>query len=146
MSKSGFFWNDKKELILADCGAEIFRNTSSKPIMTEVSKKLNEVIGSQRDEINRAHQEDEQLRRDQQLIHEQLLEQHRELREAHEKSFNEMEESKRFQGFTFDKFSRKKLIENRDTILELTATIQELKYEVVDNLRFHHLFKILAEC
>ena len=38
----------------------------------------------------RALEGDEQLRRDQQLIHEQLLEQNRELREAHEKSPNEM--------------------------------------------------------
>ena len=41
----------------------------------------------------------------------------RELREAHVKSLNEMEELKRFQGSTFDTFSRRKLIEDRDTIL-----------------------------
>ena len=42
-------------------------------------------------------------------------------REAHEKSLNEMEELKRFQGSTFDTFSKRKLIEDRDTIFELTA-------------------------
>ena len=47
---------------------------------------------------------DEQLRRGQQLLHEQLLEQNRELREAHMKTLNEMEELKRLQGFTFDGF------------------------------------------
>ena len=41
-----------------------------------------------------------------------------------------MEELKRFQGSTFDGFSRRKLIEDRDTILELTAKIQELQNEV----------------
>ena len=40
-------------------------------------QKLNEVIGSQREETNRALQGDEELRRDQQLLHEQLLEQNR---------------------------------------------------------------------
>ena len=73
---------------------------------------------------------DERLRRDQQLLHEQLLEQNRDLREAHEKSLNHMEELKRFQGSTFDTISRRKLIEDRDTILELTAKIQELQDEV----------------
>ena len=73
---------------------------------------------------------DEQLRRDQQLLHERLLEQNRERREAHEKSHNEMEELKRFQGSTFETFSKRKLIEDRDTILELTAKIQELQNEV----------------
>ena len=46
------------------------------------------------------------------------------------KSLNEMEELKRFQGSTFDEFSRRRLIENQDTILELTAKIQELQNDV----------------
>ena len=37
---------------------------------------------------------------------------------------------KRFQGSTFDEFSRRRLVEDRDTILELTAQIQELQNEV----------------
>ena len=41
-----------------------------------------------------------------------------------------MEELKRFQGSTFDTMSRCRLIENRDTILELTAKIQEVQNEV----------------
>ena len=101
------------------------------------------------------------------LLHEQLLEQNRELREAHEKSLNEMEELKRFQGSTFDTTARRKLVEDRDTILELTDKIQELQNEIncmireilqmlnlyaVDNptlpvnQRFSHLIQILAEC
>ena len=53
-------------------------------------QKLNGIIESQRSEINRAHAGDEQLRRDQQqLLHEQLLEQNRELREAHMKSLSD---------------------------------------------------------
>ena len=58
-----------------------------------------------------------------------LSEQNRALREAHVKSLNEMEEVKRFQGSTFDEFSRRRLIENQDTILELTARIQEQQNE-----------------
>ena len=46
------------------------------------------------------------------------------------KSLNGMEELKRFQGAAFDEFSRKRLIEDRDTILELTAKIQELQNDV----------------
>ena len=91
---------------------------------------MNEVIESQRGEIYRAHQGDEQFRRDQQLLHEQLLEQNRDLREAHEKSLNEMEELKRFQGSTFDAISKRKLVEDRDTILGLTGKIQELQNEI----------------
>ena len=78
----------------------------------------------QRGEIYRALQGDEQHRRDQQLIHGHL-EQNRDLQKAHEKSLNEMEELKRIQGSTFEKNSRRRLIEDRDTILELTGKIQE---------------------
>ena len=41
-----------------------------------------------------------------------------------------MEELKRFQGSTFDTFSRRKLVEDRDTILEVTGKIQELQNEI----------------
>ena len=54
------------------------------------------------------------------------------LREAHEKSLNEMEELKRFQGSTFDTIARRRLVEDQDqyTILELTDKIQELHSEI----------------
>ena len=103
-----------------------------------------EVIQSQRGEIYRAHQGDEQHRRDQQLLHEQLLEQNRELREAHEKSLSEMEELKRFQGSTFDAISRRRLIEDRDTILELTGKIQELQNEI-NCMMIREIFKMLNQ-
>ena len=111
----------QKKQILADCGAEIQKHEFQADCDRRSIQKLNGVIESQRGEIYRALQGDEQLRRYQQLLHERLLEQNRELREAHEKSLNEMEELKRFEGST----SRRKLIEDRDTILELTAKIQE---------------------
>ena len=91
---------------------------------------MNGVIQSQRGEIYRAHQGDEQHRRDKQFLHEQLLEQNRELREAHEKSLNEMKELKRFQGSTFDTIARRRLVEDRDTILELTGKIQKFQNEI----------------
>ena len=46
------------------------------------------------------------------------------------KSLNEMEELKRFQGSTFATISRRRLIEDRDTILELTGKIQELHKDI----------------
>ena len=41
-----------------------------------------------------------------------------------------MEELKRFQGSTFDTITRRKLVEDRDTILELTGKIQKLQNEI----------------
>ena len=118
------------EQILADCQAEMQKREFQADYDRRSIQKLNEMIESQRGEIFRAHQGDERLRRDQQLLHEQLLEPNRDLREAHEKSLSEMEELKRFQGSTFDGFSRRRLIENQDTFNELLARIQELQNEV----------------
>ena len=41
-----------------------------------------------------------------------------------------MEELKRFQGSTFDTIARRKLVEDQDTILELTDKILELQNEI----------------
>ena len=49
---------------------------------------------------------------------------------AHIKSLHEMEELKRVQELRIDESSRRRLIENQDTIFELTARIQELQNEV----------------
>ena len=46
------------------------------------------------------------------------------------RSLNEMEELKQFQGSTFDTISRRKLVEDRDTIFELTGKILELQNEI----------------
>ena len=61
------------------------------------------------------------------VVHEQLLKQNWDLREAHEKSLSEMEELKRIQGSTFDTLARRNLVED---ILELTGKIQELQNEI----------------
>ena len=105
----------QKEQIIADFRAEIqkheFQADSDRCI-----QELTGIIDSQRREIAG----DERLRRDQLLLHEQLSEQNRDLREAHVKGLREMKELKRVQGSRFDEFSIRRLIENQDTIIELT--------------------------
>ena len=90
---------------------------------------MGEIVESQQEELHCARAEEVQ-RRDQQLLHEQLLKQNSELREAHHKSLNEMEELKKFQSSTFDTIARRRLVEDQDTILELTSKIQELQNEI----------------
>ena len=79
-----------------------------------------------------------------------------------------MEVLKKFQSSTFDTTARRRLVEDQDTILELTGKIQDLQTEIncvndskilkmlnqfavynptlPVNLRFSHLIEILAEC
>ena len=81
-------------------------------------------IPSQREELHCAQAEELQ-RRDQQLLHGNF-----ELREAHQQSLSEMEELKKFQSSTFDTIARRRLVEDQDTILELSGRIQELQNEI----------------
>ena len=110
----------QREQILADCQAEIRKHEFQADYDWRSIQKLNETIDSQQEELHRA-QEEEQRRQDHQLLHEQLLKQNWDLREAHEKSLNEMEELKKFQSSTFDTIARRRLVEDQDTILELTG-------------------------
>ena len=54
----------------------------------------------------------------------------RNLCDAQMKSLSEMKVLKRFEGSRFDESSKRRLIENQDTIHELTARLQELQNEV----------------
>ena len=45
-------------------------------------------------------------------------------------SLNEMKELKKFQSSTFDTIARRRLVEDQDTILELTSKMQELQNEI----------------
>ena len=78
----------QREQILADCQAEIRKHEFQADYDRRSVQKLNETIESQKEELHRA-QADERRRQDHQLLHERLLKQNWDLREAHEKSLNE---------------------------------------------------------
>ena len=95
----------QREQILAECQAEIKKHEFQSNYDPRSIQKLIETFESQQEELHRAQAEELQ-RRDQQLLHAQLLQQNWELREAQNKSLNEM------------------------TILELTGEIQQLQNEI----------------
>ena len=113
----------QREQILADCQAEIGKHEYQADYDRRSIQKFSETIKSQQQELRRA-QAEERRRQDHQLPLEQLLNPNCDLREAHHKSLNEMEELK------WDTIARRRLVEDRDTILQLTAKIQELQNEV----------------
>ena len=54
----------------------------------------------------------------------------KDFREVHQQNLTEMEELRRFQSSTFDTLARRKLIEDQNTIMELSGRLQELQNEV----------------
>ena len=101
MHRLGLFLDRQREQILADCQPEIRRHEFQANDHRRSKEKLSETIESQQEELHRA-QAEELHRRGQQLLHEQLLKQNWDLREAPDKSPQEMEEVKKFQCSTFD--------------------------------------------
>ena len=75
----------QKERILAECRAEIKKHEFQADYDRTSVRKVGEIIESQQEELHCAQAEELQ-RRDQQLLHERLLQQNSELREAHHKS------------------------------------------------------------
>ena len=122
-------WTDKKSEFLLSTRAEINRHEFQADYERRRLRTLGGIVESQREELHCARAEEVQ-QRDQQLLQEQLLQQNLELREAHNKSLNEMEELKKFQSPTFDTIARRRLVEDQDTILELTGRIQDLQNEI----------------
>ena len=119
----------QKEQVLAECQAEIKKHVFQANYDRRGVRKLGKTTKSQQEQLHCAQAEELQ-RRDQQLLHEQLSKQNWDLREAHEKSLKEIEELKKFQSSTFDTIARRRLVEDQDTILELTGRVQELQNEV----------------
>ena len=131
----------QKEQILAEVRSEIQKHE----LQTESDKisiqELTGIIDSQRMEIDHTIAWCEQPRRDQRLLQEELSQQNRDLRETRIKSLHEMEELKRVQGLQIDESSRRRLIENQDTINEFTARVQELQNQVNCMIDSREFFK-----
>ena len=106
------------------------RNSSNALIRTLLEEQRQTIIAEYREkvghlELQAAHAEEERR-----LLQGQLWRQKLEFREAHQQSLTEMEELRKFQSSTFDTMARRKLIEDQNTILELSDRVQELQNEV----------------
>ena len=84
----------QKEQILAEVRTEIQKHEFQEDSDRRSLQELHGIIDSQRKEIDHTIASDEQSRRGQLLLQEQLSEQNRDLREAHIKSLHHMEELK----------------------------------------------------
>ena len=106
------------------------RDSSNAQIRNLLEKQRQMIIAEYREkvghhELQAAHAEEERR-----LLQGQSWRQKLEFREAHQQSLTEMEELRKFQSSTFDTIARRKLIEDQNTILELSGRVQELQNEV----------------
>ena len=103
------------------------RNSSNAQMRTLLEEQRQTIIAEYREkvshhELHAAHAEEERR-----LLQGQFWRQKLEFREARQQSLTEMEELRKFQSSTFDTIAGRKLIEDQNTILELTGKIQICK-------------------
>ena len=127
---SKFSENTQDEKVVDRIGKPEERNSSDAQTRTLLEEQRKMIIAEYREkvghhELQAAHAEEERR-----ILQGQIWRQQLELREVHQKSLTEMKELRKFQSSTFDTMARRKLIEDQNTILELSGRVQELQNEV----------------
>ena len=127
---SNFSEDIQTEKMVDRSGQPDERNSSNAQIRTLLEEQRQTIIAEYREkvghhELHAAHAEEERR-----LLQGQLWRQKLEFREANQQRLTEMEELRKFQSSTFDTIARRKLIEDQNTILELSGRVQELQNEV----------------
>ena len=106
------------------------RNSSNAQIRTILEEQRQTIIAEYREKVGHHELQAALAEEERRLLQGQLWRQKLEFREAHQQSLTEMEELRKFQSSTFDTIARRKLIEDQNTILELSGRVQELQNEV----------------
>ena len=127
---SKFSENTQAEKVVDRSGKPEERNSSNAQIRTLLDEQRLMIIAefcekTGHHELQAAHAEEERR-----ILREELWRQKLEFREVHQQSLTEMEELRKFQSSTFDTIARRRLIEDHNTILELSGRVQELQNEV----------------
>ena len=127
---SKFSENTQAEKMVDGSGKPVGENSSNAQIRTLLEEQRQMIIAEYFEkighhELQAAHAEEERR-----ILREELLRPQMEFREVHQQSLTEIEELRKFQSSTFGTIARRKLIEDQNTILELSGRVQELQNEV----------------
>ena len=106
------------------------RNSSNAQIRTLLEEQRQAIIAEYREKVSHHELQAAHADEERRLLQEQLWRHKLEFREARQQSLEEMKELRKFQSSSFDTIARRKLIEDQNTILELSGRVQELQNEV----------------
>ena len=102
-------------------------NSSKAQIRTLLDEQRQTIIAEYREKVSHHELQAAQAEEERPLLQGQLWRQKLEFREAHQQSLTEMEQLRKFQSSAFDTKARRKLIEDQNTIMELSGRVQELQ-------------------
>ena len=105
-------------------------NSSSAQIRTLLEEQRHTILSECHARVSHHELQAAQAEEERRLLQGLLWQQKLEFREFHQRGLKEMEELRKFQSSAFDTIARRKLIEDQNTILELSGRVQELQNEV----------------
>ena len=118
------------ERMIDRTGKPVGESSSSAQIRTLFDEQRQMIIAERCEKISHHELQAARAEQDRQTLQEELRLQQKDFREVHQQNLTEMEDLRKFQSSTFDTLARRKLIEDQNTIMELSGRLQELQIEV----------------
>ena len=127
---SKFSENTQAEKVVDRTGKPVGENSSNAQIRTLLAEQRQMIIAEYCEKFGRQELQAARAEEERRILREELWRQQMDLREVHQQSLTEMEELRKFQSSAFDTLARRKLIEDQNTIMELSGRVQQLQNEV----------------
>ena len=127
---SKFSENTQAERMVDRTGKPVGESSSSAQIRTLLDEQRQIIIAECCEKVSHHELQAARAEKERKILQEELWRQQKDFREVHQHNLTEMEELRKFQSSTFDTLARQKLIEDQNTIMELSGRLQELKNEV----------------
>ena len=122
--------NTQTEKVVDRTGKPVGENRSNAQIRTLLDEQRQMIIAEYCEKIGHHELQAALAEEERRILREELWRQQMDFREVHHQSLTEMEELRKFQSSTFDTIARRKLIEDQNTIFELSGRILEMQNEV----------------
>ena len=106
------------------------RESSSAQIRTLFNEQRRTIIAECCEKVSHRELQAARAEQERKILQEELWRQQQDFREVHQQNLTEMKELQKFQSSTFDTLTRQKLVEDQNTIMELSGRLQELQNEV----------------
>ena len=127
---SKFSENTQDEKMVDRTGKPVGESSSNAQIRTLLDEQRQMIIAEYCEKIGHHELQAARAEEERRILQAELWRQQKDFREAHQQSLTEMEKLRKFQSSTFDTLARRKLIEDQNTIMELSGRLQELQNEV----------------
>ena len=127
---SKFSENTQAEKVVGRPGKLVGENSSNAQIRTLLDEQRQMIIEEYCEKIGHHELQAARAEEERRILQEELWRQQKDFREVHQQSLTEIKELRKFQSSTFDTLARRKLIEDQNTIMELSGRVQELQNEV----------------